>query len=86
MENENGFANITQREMLAGFAIAVTALAISKVTGLEAAPSAPTFTPIESAKVSFSVNGEAVNIEVDTRTTLLDGLREQLHLIGTKNG
>jgi xanthine dehydrogenase YagT iron-sulfur-binding subunit len=86
MENENGYGNITRREMLAGTAVAFTALAISKVTGLEAAPGAPTFTPVESAKVSFNVNGKAFHLEVDTRTTLLDGLREHLHLTGTKKG
>lgn len=38
------------------------------------------------AKVSFSVNGEGRALELDTRTTLLDALREHLHLTGTKKG
>ena len=38
------------------------------------------------SKVSFRVNGKAHELEVDTRTTLLDALREQLHLTGTKKG
>jgi xanthine dehydrogenase YagT iron-sulfur-binding subunit len=38
------------------------------------------------AKVSFTVNGTAHELEVDTRTTLLDALREQLRLPGTKKG
>ena len=38
------------------------------------------------AKVSFTVNGKACDLEVDTRTTLLDALREHLHLTGTKKG
>jgi len=38
------------------------------------------------SKVSFSVNGEAHALELDTRTTLLDALREHLHLTGTKKG
>jgi xanthine dehydrogenase YagT iron-sulfur-binding subunit len=37
-------------------------------------------------KVSFTVNGVARDLEVDTRTTLLDVLRERLHLPGTKKG
>jgi xanthine dehydrogenase YagT iron-sulfur-binding subunit len=86
MENENRSAGITRREMLAGTAAAVTALAITKVTGLEAAPTAPIVTPVESAGVSFRVNGKTVNFEMDTRTTLLDTLREHLHLTGTKKG
>jgi xanthine dehydrogenase YagT iron-sulfur-binding subunit len=32
------------------------------------------------------VNGEARALELDTRTTLLDALREHLHLTGTKKG
>jgi xanthine dehydrogenase YagT iron-sulfur-binding subunit len=38
------------------------------------------------SKVSFNVNGEARELELDTRTTLLDALREHLHLTGTKKG
>jgi xanthine dehydrogenase YagT iron-sulfur-binding subunit len=38
------------------------------------------------ATVSFSVNGEVRALELDTRTTLLDALREHLHLTGTKKG
>jgi xanthine dehydrogenase YagT iron-sulfur-binding subunit len=38
------------------------------------------------AKVSFTVNGKTHQLELDTRTTLLDALREHLHLTGTKKG
>jgi xanthine dehydrogenase YagT iron-sulfur-binding subunit len=38
------------------------------------------------AKVSFDVNGQTRALELDTRTTLLDALREHLHLSGTKKG
>ena len=37
-------------------------------------------------KVSFVVNGQPRSLELDTRTTLLDALREHLHLTGTKKG
>ena len=36
--------------------------------------------------VSLKVNGAARQFEVDTRATLLDALREQLMLFGTKKG
>ena len=36
--------------------------------------------------VGFSVNGEPRSLKVDTRTTLLDALREHLQLTGTKKG
>jgi xanthine dehydrogenase YagT iron-sulfur-binding subunit len=38
------------------------------------------------SKVSFNVNGEVHEHEFDTRTTLLDALREHLHFTGTKKG
>jgi xanthine dehydrogenase YagT iron-sulfur-binding subunit len=44
------------------------------------APGAPVL------KVGFDVNGARQALELDTRTTLLDALREHLHLAGTKKG
>ncbi len=37
-------------------------------------------------KVSFRVNGTPRELELDTRVTLLDALREHLHLTGSKKG
>ena len=45
-----------------------------------AAGTAPT------ARVTIDVNGKAHTLNLDTRTTLLDTLREHLHLTGTKKG
>lgn len=36
--------------------------------------------------VSFTINGQARTIDVEPRAVLLDVLREQLQLFGTKNG
>ena len=36
--------------------------------------------------VTLTVNGQRRTLELDTRTTLLDTLREHLHLTGTKKG
>jgi xanthine dehydrogenase YagT iron-sulfur-binding subunit len=36
--------------------------------------------------VNMRVNGESRSLTVDPRTTLLDGLRDHLHLTGTKKG
>jgi xanthine dehydrogenase YagT iron-sulfur-binding subunit len=38
------------------------------------------------ARVSLTVNGAARELSLDTRTTLLDALREHLHLTGSKKG
>jgi xanthine dehydrogenase YagT iron-sulfur-binding subunit len=40
----------------------------------------------QTSTVSLMVNGENHDIEIDNRTTLLDALREHLHLTGTKKG
>jgi xanthine dehydrogenase YagT iron-sulfur-binding subunit len=37
-------------------------------------------------KVSFRVNGEPRSLDIDTRTSLLDALREHLKLTGSKKG
>ena len=39
-----------------------------------------------SSEVAFEVNGKPVMLTLDNRTTLLDALREHLHLTGTKKG
>ena len=53
-----------------------------------AAPSAEAgVEKIEGAiPITLSVNGRSMRLEVDPRTTLLDGLRETLSLTGTKKG
>lgn len=38
------------------------------------------------SNVAFTVNGQARQLELDTRTTLLDALRERLQFTGTKKG
>jgi xanthine dehydrogenase YagT iron-sulfur-binding subunit len=52
---------------------------------LDAAPSVPSQLP-STVSVALSINGDAVNAEVDTRLTLLDFLREWARLTGTKKG
>jgi xanthine dehydrogenase YagT iron-sulfur-binding subunit len=38
------------------------------------------------SKLTLNVNGVSHTLELDTRTTLLDALREHLHLTGSKKG
>jgi xanthine dehydrogenase YagT iron-sulfur-binding subunit len=42
--------------------------------------------PKTSLLVTLRINGGTHKIEVDARTTLLDALRDRLHLTGTKKG
>jgi xanthine dehydrogenase YagT iron-sulfur-binding subunit len=46
----------------------------------------PTRTGDGTEKVSFTVNKRPLSLDLDPRTTLLDALREHLHLGGTKKG
>ena len=61
---------------------AVPALAAAPATAAPAA-AASAGTPVP---VTLNVNGRTHRLAVDTRTTLLDTLREHLHLTGTKKG
>jgi xanthine dehydrogenase YagT iron-sulfur-binding subunit len=42
--------------------------------------------PANSFDVAIIVNNQPQRVEVDARTTLLDALRDRLHLTGTKKG
>jgi xanthine dehydrogenase YagT iron-sulfur-binding subunit len=73
---------ITRRELLI---VGTACLAATAVPLLARGEVPATEAPVLS-KVSFDVNGKARELELDTRTTLLDALREHLHLTGTKKG
>ena len=81
--------DFSRRDLLIGTAAAATVTAVPIATKAQttgaAAPEAVVEAPSMS-KVSFSVNGQAHALEIDTRTTLLDALREHLHLTGSKKG
>ncbi|MET3918928.1 xanthine dehydrogenase YagT iron-sulfur-binding subunit [Variovorax sp. OAS795] len=67
---------------------AATAAAVSSSAPAAAAQAAPaaSASAIPRARLSLNVNGQTHALELDTRTTLLDALREHLHLTGTKKG
>jgi xanthine dehydrogenase YagT iron-sulfur-binding subunit len=79
----------SRRDLLAGTtaAIAVTAAPVSARAqgGAPAARGGVLEAPVMS-KVSLNVNGTLRELELDTRTTLLDSLREHLQLTGSKKG
>ena len=77
----------TRRDLLIAGALTATAAAVPAVAGAQppAGTQAPSASPVTS-QVTLKVNGRQHTIAVDTRTTLLDLLREQLHLTGTKKG
>ena len=71
---------LSRRGMMVGTAIATT------IPSLADAASPASIAETHTASVTFEVNGEPRQLELDTRTTLLDALREHLHLTGTKKG
>ena len=73
---------LTRRQFLiAGTATAAAAMVPFMANGQGEAGEKPA-----RATVSLEVNGKPRVLELDTRTTLLDALREHLHLTGTKKG
>jgi xanthine dehydrogenase YagT iron-sulfur-binding subunit len=75
---------VTRRDVLitgaASAALPVLSAVAAQAQGGNA-PAAP-----KTMHVAFDVNGTRRQLELDPRTTLLDALREHLHLTGTKKG
>ncbi|WP_448662046.1 aldehyde dehydrogenase iron-sulfur subunit PaoA [Sphingomonas sp. CJ20] len=69
-----------------GVLVVGTASAAAAAVPAVGAPPLPDPTSTAMAKVAFDVNGQPHTLTLDTRTTLLDALREHLHLTGTKKG
>ncbi|HEY0490046.1 MAG TPA: aldehyde dehydrogenase iron-sulfur subunit PaoA [Telluria sp.] len=77
---------ITRRDLLIAGAVTASVAAVPSVaTAEQAVPASPALPPVTN-KVSMMVNGKHHALELDTRTTLLDVLRENLQLTGTKKG
>src|SRR5258708_11220201 len=80
MQNSRDF-DVRRRDLMVGAAAAAAAVTTApSLAGAQPAAGVP------SLKVAFTVNGRARELELDTRTTLLDALREGLHFPGTKKG
>jgi xanthine dehydrogenase YagT iron-sulfur-binding subunit len=71
---------ITRRDLLTSVpGLAVAGLAVAE-------PPPDETTPHSRPATQLVVNGKAYTLELDSRTTVLDALREHLHLTGTKKG
>ena len=77
---------ISRRDLLIVGALSVSAAAMPPVAGAQDATPSSTSRPPVMSKISFQVNGKLHELNLDTRTTLLDALREHLQLTGTKKG
>jgi xanthine dehydrogenase YagT iron-sulfur-binding subunit len=82
LENSNDLAISRRGILVAGAATA----ALSTVSVVDAQPLPMASAKPSHGKVSLTVNGKRHALDLDTRTTLLDALREHLQLTGTKKG
>jgi xanthine dehydrogenase YagT iron-sulfur-binding subunit len=84
LESSRETPDLTRREFLiAGTAaVALTGcIGLGTSSSLDPSPQQAVVT-----RVSLNVNGKRRELAIDTRTTLLDALREHLHLTGSKKG
>ena len=82
MAATDGNTGPTRRSVLE--ASAVAGLIFAAHASAAAQPPAPA--PIRTSALRLSINGQARAVELDTRTTLLDALRNTLGLPGSKKG
>ena len=83
MEDAN-WMRVSRRTVLASGTASVAISAVSAGARTRSYPSQGNAPVINT--VSMTVNGRRHTLELDTRTTLLDALREHLQLTGTKKG
>lgn len=73
---------VSRRGVLVGGGVAIAAAKVAPASATMASPGSEP----AAMKVAMTVNGTKRELELDTRTTLLDALREHLKLTGTKKG
>ena len=88
----NEVPKISRRDLMVATAVTASASSLlpsesdAATTPNTQAPAAATGAVVPTAEVVLDVNGRKHALRLDTRTTLLDALREHLHLTGTKKG
>jgi xanthine dehydrogenase YagT iron-sulfur-binding subunit len=82
MDHDEPTLSLSRRELLLAGAAGAAASATPAASQTAHSPSAPA----AQMKTTLQVNGKTHTLQLDTRTTLLDALREHLHLSGTKKG
>ncbi|MEZ2352204.1 aldehyde dehydrogenase iron-sulfur subunit PaoA [Caballeronia sp. RCC_10] len=84
---ESGGFRISRRTLLKMAGSSAASVGIMSVTaGAGAAQEQHSGTDAVVSTVSLLINGQQHRLSLDTRTTLLDALREHVHLTGTKKG
>lgn len=80
----------TRRQFLKQFTVTSAAMTLGPhlagISSVQAAEKTATVTAENAVDVQLKVNGKDYRLKLDPRTTLLDCLREHLHLTGSKKG
>lgn len=82
--DKNDIMLLTRREFLIVGIVTSAAIALPPFVMAEA--SIANAAKPSKAQCVFKVNGRTQTLDLDTRTSLLDALRDHLHLTGTKKG
>ncbi|MFT3789301.1 MAG: (2Fe-2S)-binding protein [Tepidisphaeraceae bacterium] len=84
--SRRGFLRAASTSMV-GLGLANDAWALQTMPATAEAPATtPSTEPTSTTRVSLTLNGQKMTLEVDPRSSLADTLRESLHLTGTKIG
>lgn len=81
MDESSDELTVSRRDVLLTGAASAAAVALPLDTAAQPAPTSEYI-----ANVTLEVNGQQRTLQLDTRTSLLDALREHLKLTGTKKG
>ena len=88
--DKRDFCGITRRRVLEGGAAFAVLGYLRPGFAAEVSPTVPPVLPtdpnVATMPVQFTVNGARQALDLDTRTTLLDALREHIGFTGTKKG
>ncbi|WAT01998.1 aldehyde dehydrogenase iron-sulfur subunit PaoA [Rouxiella chamberiensis] len=83
--SQSGHFTLSRRDLIKTGAVSAAALTAPTAFAVSEPEPAPT-PPPDISRLTLRVNGQSRQLEMDTRTSLLDALREHLHLTGTKKG
>ncbi|MBT0667499.1 aldehyde dehydrogenase iron-sulfur subunit [Novosphingobium profundi] len=84
--DEPGYFAVSRRGVLQSGAAGFAAGTVPGASVAFAAENKAGAIAVSRMPVRLEVNGEGHDLTLDTRTTLLDALREHLHMTGTKKG
>ena len=76
----------SRRNFLKSTAVSTASVALLRKAEAQNASAAPAIDPRAPVTVNVTINGTAQELSLDSRTTLLDALREHIGLTGSKKG